>query len=200
MEAPLIDVNYGLFPNTELNVEIPYVARKEEGDRVESLGDIAVGFKWRFYEVPEGASENKAFGIDGISVYPQVGFPSPSSEASEEDQVNNHPSFVLPVQLGAHFGEWGFGTEVGCVLQSNERAKYFVGGVLSRSFGRCNLGVELYSAEPNRSSSRVLIANLGADITVTEHYSVLVSVGRELVNRQETRASLLIYVGQELSF
>lgn len=200
MEAPLIDVNYGLFPNTELNVEIPYVAQKQEGNRVESVGDISVGFKWRFYELPEVEAEEKTFSIDGISVYPQIGFPSRSTRGNEEEAINHHPAFVLPVQVGAHWGPWGIGTEVGVVLQSQEDAKYFVGGVVSRSFGRCTLGLELYSAEPNRASSRIVIANLGAIVSVTDHYAVLISVGRELVNRQETRASLLMFVGQQIAF
>lgn len=199
-EAPLIDINYGLLPNTELNVEVPYMAQKDEGNRVEALGDIALGFKWRFYELGEEESAKKTFAIDAISVYPQVGFPSPDSSAAEMEPDNTHASFVVPVQLGAHWRKWSIGAEVGCVLQSKESAKFFAGGVVSRSFGHCTLGLELYSAEPNRNLSRVVIANIGAVMSVTERYAVLVSIGRELVNRQETRASLVLYVGQQISF
>jgi hypothetical protein len=199
-EAPLIDVNYGLFSNTELNVEVPYIAQKEDGNRVESLGDIAVGLKWRFYELAEEESAKKSFSLDAVSVYPQIGFPSPNSPAAEDEFVNTHPSFVLPVQLGTHWRQWNIGAEVGCILQSKEHAKFFVGGVVSRTFGHCTLGFELYTTEPNRTSSRVVVADIGAVVSITERYAVLVSIGRELVNRQETRANLVMYVGQQITF
>jgi hypothetical protein len=199
-EAPLIDLNYGLLANTELKVEVPFIAQKDEADRAEALGDILMGAKWRFYELGDEASAKKDAALDAMSVYPQVGLPSPNSSAARREFVSVHPVFILPVEQSAHWREWHLDTEFGWVMQGNEPTRFFAGAVVSHSFGAHNAGLELYSVNPTHTRSTVLVANLGGRVRLTNAYAVLVSVGREWVNHTERRASFISYVGLQMDF
>src|SRR5438270_10300389 len=74
LEAPLLDINYGLGKRIQLKFEIPFVIQGANGAPTKSgLGNSDFGVKWRFYENPQ-------LGLD-ISTYPQLEFNNPTASA-----------------------------------------------------------------------------------------------------------------------
>jgi len=90
IEAPLLDINYGLGDRIQLKYEVPYLFDSDEGAPYRTaVGNSLIGVKWRFFQ----ESDEKGW---NISTYPQLELNNPfNSEAL--GLVDRGPRFLLPV-------------------------------------------------------------------------------------------------------
>jgi Putative MetA-pathway of phenol degradation len=113
MEAPLLDINYGLNERTQLRIEMPYLLTKVEGESLNGRqGDVGVGVKYRFLDEDEDYLS--------FSMYPAVVF------STTQDSYNE---YALPVQLEKTFGKWVLGAQLGYSYVEDDQ-DYFIGGFL----------------------------------------------------------------------
>ncbi len=100
METPLIDINYGLLENDQWKIEFPVLFLDAEDDRGRwGMGDLEVGWKYRFFEEDEQPVM--------ASIYPQVLIPT----ATQHARLNREPlilgsgrtEMLLPLEAGRHF-------------------------------------------------------------------------------------------------
>ena len=113
MEAPLLDINYGLNERTQLRIEMPYLLTKVEGESFNGRqGDVGVGIKYRFFDEDED--------FLSFSMYPAVVF------ATAKDSYNE---YALPFQLEKTFGKWVLGAQIGYSYVEDDQ-DYFIGGFL----------------------------------------------------------------------
>jgi hypothetical protein len=92
IEAPLLDINYGLGDRIQLKYEVPYLF---DGDGTapyrSAVGNSLIGVKWRFFQKSDEKDWN-------ISTYPQLELNNPfNSEA--RGLVDRGPRFLLPVEI-----------------------------------------------------------------------------------------------------
>ena len=94
MDAPFLDINYGRTENDQLRIQFP-LARfidPEEGDPHAGVGDLAMGWKYRFLD-------EEKFGF-AASVYPQMILPTGNRHV---DVGDGRTELFLPMEIGKHF-------------------------------------------------------------------------------------------------
>jgi hypothetical protein len=97
IEAPLLDINYGLGDRIQLKYEVPYLFDSDEGAPYRTaVGNSLIGVKWRFFQ----QSDEKGW---NMSTYTQLEVNNPfNSEAL--GLVDRGPRFLLPVEITKVFG------------------------------------------------------------------------------------------------
>lgn len=187
-ELPLLDLNYGIGDRLQLKYEVPYLRLTEDGAPTESgFGNSAFGVKWRFYDAGEKGLS--------VSVYPQVEFNTPGTNSDDKGLVESGTAFVLPFQFEREVGPVTLIWQVGREFRSGGDA-WFYGISAGHHFTEnMEVAVELAGGGSARLDRTSLTANIGVVVDLSESTSVMFSVGRELHNHDEPRASLVGYLG-----
>lgn len=187
-ELPLIDLNYGVGDRVQLKFEVPYLHQRETGAGSESApGNSALGVKWRFVDHGEKGP--------AVSVYPQVEFNTPGSSADERGLVDHGSAFKLPFQYEQEVGPVDLVAQAGREFRSGGDT-WFYGLSVGHQFGeKVQLAVELAGEATAGLHRSVLVANAGLAVDLSERTSVLFSLGRELHNHDEPKASLVAFLG-----
>ncbi len=187
-ELPLIDLNYGIGETVQLKYEVPYLVQEQAGQPRDSrFGDSALGVKWRFHDSEKDGTT--------VSVYPQLQFNNPGSSSDERGLVEHGAVFLLPLQLQKNLGGVTLNLQLGREFRSTESA-WLYGMALSHQLRKnVEIAVELAGAAAARLDRSQLTLNGGVVFEVSERCSVMFSVGRELHNHTEPRATLITYAG-----
>ncbi|MDI1335173.1 MAG: transporter [Lacunisphaera sp.] len=187
-ELPLLDINYGIGDRLQLKYEVPYLRVSEVGSPAESgLGNSELGVKWRFYDAGE-----KGF---SVSVYPQLEFNNPGSTSDDKGLVEHGSVFKLPFQFEREVGELTLIGQVGREFRSDGDAWFYGLSVSHRFHEKVEVAVELAGGANAGLHRSQLTANLGVVIDLDERTSFMFSVGRELHNHDEPRATFVGYLG-----
>ncbi len=187
--GPGIEVNYSVFRNTFFHLVVPAALNDPSGaPAAYGLGDVELGFKWRFVE--------QSRLLPDIGVFPFLEVPT-----GDENRGlgNGRARGFFPLWLGKDFGPWNLYGGGGYWLNPGEgnRNWWFSGLVLQRQINdRLYLGAELYrqTADTEDGSSAAAFS-IGGGINVTAPYQILFSAGRNLQHPDENRFSsyLAIY-------
>ena len=183
LEAPLLDVNYGVGERLQLKAEVPFVWQDdlEANERLEEFGNPEFGVKWRFLD--EGQA-----GV-AVSVYPQLELDMPDVR------------FLLPVQVARHFGRWGVNGEVGYNLVEADEDEWVYGVAVSYEVSeRLELVGEVHGEADEDFEEDQLVFNLGFRHAVTDNIGLLFAAGRSLRESGADEPDLLVYVGVQFTF
>lgn len=187
-ELPLLDLNYGIGDRIQLKYEVPYL-KLQEGDSpgTSGLGNSEFGVKWRFYDAVEKGL--------AVSVYPQLEFNNPGSSADDRGLVEHGSVFKLPFQFQREAGPVTLVGQVGREFRAGGDAWFYGISAGHRFHDKVEVAVELAGgASPGLHRSQ-LTANLGVVIDLSERTAFMFSVGQELHNHDEPRATLVGYAG-----
>jgi len=189
-EMPLLDLNYGIGERLQLKYEAAWLRLSDGTGTHTGLGNSLAGVKWRFYDAGEKAWS--------ASVYPQLEFNNPGSGSDDRGLAEPGTTLILPVQMMKDFGVFSFNADLGFVRHGDGN-EWFGGVVLGREVGHeVELAAELHWEAGSRFQETGLVANVGARIAVAKQYTLLVSVGRDLHNDREFRATLIAYLGLQI--
>jgi hypothetical protein len=194
-ELPLLDINFGVGEHVQLKYEIPWVVvDKEASDSQSGLGNSLVGLKWRFYDAgQEGGWQ--------ISTYPQVEFRNPGSSSAQRGLTEDATTLILPFQFQVVLDSIGVNFEVGREFPSRGDDTWIGGVVIGLDWhGRLEGIVELRAEASESFSDSALALNLGLRIAAGARGTLLLSVGRDLYDDREEKASIFGYVGWQLTF
>jgi len=185
-EAPLVDINYGLNDTTQLKFEMPWVA--ETGRGTNGYGAAIVGVKWRFVDQGERGWL--------VSTYPQAEFLPPGLHhaASAESGV----TWLLPIQVQRDFGAFDAGFDIGRTL--SQAGDGWFGGVDvgHKVNDRVELLAELHD-EASDGDGHELVFNVGTRATLSEHLTLLASLGTDVENTSGPRNQVVSYLGLQLN-
>jgi hypothetical protein len=171
IEAPVLDVNYGLTKNVELMLEFAFLHATTGGSNTEhGLSDTGIGVKWRFLEESPRAPQ--------IAVYPQVVIPTGDRRRGLGE---GKASYVLPLVAQKSWGAWEVFGNVGGVLQNTPGSRnfWYEGVAVVREVGpHVELGLEEYGNSPtDLDEPSSLGFNAGGIWTVGRSVGVLFSAG-----------------------
>jgi hypothetical protein len=188
-ELPLLDLNYGVGERIQLKYEASWVRLQANGVSSESgISNSLIGVKWRFLDDEKTGWQ--------MSTYPQYEFRNPNSSSAAHGLSDDRNAFLLPFELQKTIGRAGLNLEVGRVFPSRGNGIWIyglaVGWQVTEKFEAV---AELHGENDNE-----LAANLGMRLRCTMHGTLLLSIGRELYNHDEARASLLSYAGWQTTF
>jgi hypothetical protein len=184
-EAPTFDINYGVGERIQLTYEIAWLTDTAPGESRETgPGDSTVGFKWRFYDAGEHGSK--------VSFYPQVTFENPGSSSRDQGLVDSGTTVILPFEFSREIGPLILTAEASPIINSSRANQWFGGFNLAHEFNeKFALGAELYCTASKDFSRSELIGNIGAHYILTEHYTLLVAIGRDLHNHFDERSTFI---------
>ncbi len=185
-------MNYGVGERIELNYNVACL-RAAAGDAAErGLGNSGVGLKWRFLESADSHLT--------ASVAPQFEFRTPGSDAARRGLADDENTFILPLQLAWDSGWLAVCVEAGRTFPSKTAGGWFGGLAAGRQLTeRVSLGADLHGGWDGQGRSESLVLRAGARIGLSGGHMLLLSAGRELRNRHAPRATLMSYVGWQLS-
>lgn len=189
-ELPVYELLYGIGDRLQVLYAGSWLRLQEDGAETKSgLGNSMVGLKWRFHEAGEGGLS--------VSVHPQLEFNTPGSDSDDRGLVGAGTVFLLPFQFEHAIGPVRLIGQVGREFHPGDDA-WFYGLAASHRFSEnMEVGVELTGGSAARLDRTALTANLAVAYDLSESISVLVSLGRELHNQDEPRATLVGYLGMQ---
>lgn len=192
LEAPLLDINYGVGEWIQLKFEIPWVFHDEDGtSSTNGLGNSLVGVKWRFLD-------QETHWLD-LSVYPQVEFNNPTSSA-RRGLVEEGSAWILPFQLEKGFGPFSLNPELGYVVFEDED-EWIYGLALGYSlFERLELLAEVHGEAKRDFGDEELLVQVGYRWMVHPNLVLLGAVGRGIRRHEESQLELVGYIGVQLLF
>ncbi len=194
-QVPLIDVNYGLGDRVQLKFEVPWlIQNNDSGTNQRGIGNSLTGVKWRFYD----AGEKDWL----ISTYPQIEstFPFPSTYTNE--LAESGTSYLLPVEFEHDFDSGDINFEIGRWFRAIPTSDSWLAGFVFTREIRKGVEVigELHEEIAVQQPQDELILNLGTRWCLSEQYTLLFSVGRDLHNTMETPNFLMTYLGLQMHY
>ncbi len=187
---PHADINYGIAPDMQVNVVLPYQFQRVPGTpTTRGYGDSGFGFKYRF--MPETEQ------LPMVSVYPSVSIPTGDEK---RDLGTGHLQFFLPVWAQKSWGTWTSYGGGGFHLNPGTGNKNFwnAGWEVQRDFGRkVTLGGELfYSSASSQDGEEQLDWNIGGQFNLSDIHHLLFSAGRNFRDND----SYQYYIAYQLTF
>ncbi len=181
---PALEYNYGVLPDTQLHIVLPYVQSAPNGASSESgLGDVEVGVKYRFIQETETSPQ--------IGIFPMAEL---DTGDSRKGLGNGKTWWRLPVWAQKSWGEWTTYGGVGYVINRAEGQKNypFAGWLLQKDIGeKWTLGGEAFARDKDTVDGRgTAILNFGGYYKFTPDFNLLFSAGHSVSGENHTVAYL----------
>jgi hypothetical protein len=190
-EAPVVDLNFGVGERLQLTYEVPYlVQRADGGANVSGFGNSTFSVKWRFLDDGEHGF--------AMSVFPKIEFNNPGSSSADRGLVDSGSTFILPVQLQKDVGPVTLNLQVGREFHPDGDTWIYGATVTRQLNAKVAVAAELAGTAAARLDRSTLTLDFGLVVDVNERSSFMLSIGRELHNHDEPRATLVGYVGWQL--
>ncbi len=181
--APGGEVNYSFLSNTFAHLVVPLAYNDpKQGGAAYGLGDVELGFKWRFLS-------QKRNGID-MATFPLVELPTGSARRG---LGSRKASYFVPLWLEKDWGPWTVygGGGRWFMHDRGERNSWFTGTLVQRQISRAlYLGGEVFhqTAQTIGGTSSTGF-NVGGGYTLGGSWQVLFSGGRNLTELADNRFS-----------
>ena len=192
LSAPAYEVNYGVVPNVQLHLVLPYSTLfAPDGPTVHGIGDTELGVKLRFVKETKHAPQ--------IGIFPFFEFPSGNAD---KGLGVGKTWYRMPVWLQKSWGpedhEWTtYGGGGYAVVPQDGFTNYsFAGWLVQRQFNKkITLGAELFGHGPqtpdtNRASTML---DLGGIYEFKEGFDLLFAAGKSIYGQPETYTYLSLY-------
>jgi len=191
--APQLDLNYGIGDRIELTYFNTYVNDRSAADGSRwGLADSELACKWRFYDAGE----------DGLqaSVYPQVNFLTPFTHSDRRGFADKDASFQLPFELEHDFKLINVDVDFGHLFGTGHLADGWFGGLcLGKEVRKgWELVAEIHFNASNELHRAEAIVNAATRIDLSERYTLMLLIGRDLNNHLTPVSSLMSYVGIQI--
>jgi hypothetical protein len=188
IQAPAIELNYGVIPNLQLHMIIPATASIPSSNAANTygLGDTEVGFKYRFIQETDNRPQ--------IAIFPL--FELPTGDASR-GLGNGRLWMKLPIWLQKSWGSWTSYGGGGYALNSASGMKNYPysGWLIQHDLNQhLTLGMELFSQGKSAVDTPGFTAiNAGGYYNFTKNFSLLFTMGHNIAGQQNTLGYLGLY-------
>jgi hypothetical protein len=191
VQAPSIDLNYGVGENVQLTVEVPYVVASGGGTpQASGWGNAFPGFKWRFLNQGEAGWQ--------AAVFPQLQT-GLASAAQVRGFGDAGPRYLLPVEVEKRVGILDVDFEAGEYLPVHGPHEHIFGLVAGRSLNeRLELDAELYDDRADAGLPRQTTLDVGGRYLLTPGLIALFMVGHTLGLDQAGPPAFIGYFGIQI--
>jgi hypothetical protein len=194
IEAPLLDINYGLGDRIQLKYEVPYLFDSDEGAPYRcALGNSLIGVKWRFFQEGDETGWN-------ISTYPQLEVNNPFVGASR-GLVERGPRFLLPLEITKVVGPVEVNFEGGYWFTQDASNERILGLAVGHQFTKRFEGLaEIYDDVVLGGTARSTTLDIGGRYEFHKRLLILFMAGRGLMGsgRLNGQPSFIGYLGLQL--
>jgi len=184
-ETPILDMNYGAGERVQIKLEIPWVIETQRGASTQTaLGSASLGARWRFV----GTNTSP----DAVSTYPAVTFHNSTLGGTTE--------LFLPIEYAHVMGRLALNAEAGLNLQRDGPCDWAYGLVAGYDAPMdWELLAELHGVSTPADGTREWLFQLGARHTFSQHYTLLVALGRSLPGSTDSNPGFIGYLGLQLN-
>jgi len=191
VDAPAIDINYGVGDRIQLTLQGGPVLLKRSGHgAIGGLGGTEAAVKWRFID-------NQTTGIT-MSMFPRIIF-NLSQAAVRRGLAEDGTRFQIPLQFAKAFRGFDLDLEWGPLVSTVGPAQWLYGIVLGVDASKTTtLMAELHGTSLTNFSRDELTVNLGIRQKLNDHCIFIGSLGHEL--RSPQARALIGYAGVQLLF
>jgi hypothetical protein len=191
-EAPNVDINYGVGDRIQLKFEVPLIIRKDDGQpAIGGVGNTGIGVRYRFID------ESK-HGF-AMSTYPAFEFNNRTNSVRRGLADAGHRLFI-PVEIARTVKGFGINAEAGYLIEQYGGNSWEYGFLFGRDVSdRFEALGEIHGASPENFSASDLVLNVGSRVAMSDRLTVLMSVGRSLVNADASPATIAA-LGVQLTF
>jgi len=184
--APGVEFNFCFLSDTFAHVVVPLAYdHPDGGPGAYGLGDIELGFKWRFIHQSEY--------VPDVGTFPFVELPTGSQSRG---LGNGTAQVYLPLWLQKDFGKWTTYGGGGYWINPGPGNKnyWFAGALLQRQIVEpLYLGAELYYTSPQTTDGHHALGfNAGGGVTIAGPYQILFSAGRNLLDVADNELSYYV--------
>ena len=194
IEAPLLDINYGLGDRIQLKYEVPYLFDSDEGAPYRrALGNSLFGVKWRFFQ----QSDEKGW---NISTYPQLEVNNPF-EGDALGLVDRGPRFLLPVEITKVFGPVEVNFEGGYWFTQDASNERILGLAFGHQFTKRFEGLaEIYDAVVLGGIARSTTVDIGGRYEFHKGLLINFMAGRRIIGSGTVNGqpSFIGYIGLQV--
>jgi hypothetical protein len=192
IDAPEIDLNYGVGEHIQLTLQNAPVLLKRSGHGlIGGLGGTEAAVKWRFFD--EATS-----GFD-VSMFPRVFFNIVQSSV-RRGLAEDGTRVQIPFQIAKTLGRWHADVEVGPRASTIGRSEWLDGIVCGFDLAKPTmLMAELHDESRINFSHDVLTLNVGLRHEFTENYILILSMGHEL-RWPDQPTALIGYFGMQFVY
>jgi hypothetical protein len=176
---PLLDLNFGVGERIQLKLEMPRLVQRDgDGAQRSGAGNALAGVKWRFHDAGEYSWQT--------SSYPQVELAAARTGGARGGLANEGSSYLLPFEFAHAYPGFDVNIEVGRWFRAGGHTDSWIGGVvLTHEVKKgVELVAELHEDAPlhrAQAQSQVqTVLNLGGRYDLSEHFTLLMSAGRDL--------------------
>jgi hypothetical protein len=191
--APELDLNYGMGDRVELTYLATYLDDREVGDATRwGISDSEVAVKWRFFDGGDHGLQ--------VSVYPEVVFLTPGSRSERRGLADGNTGYVLPFELQRDFELVSVDVDCGHSFGTGtDRDGWFGGICLGKTVRKgWEVDAEIH-ANADEGLDRVeYIGNVATRIDLSQRYTLMFLLGRDLRNQLGPKATLMSYVGVQI--
>ena len=180
VQAPALEFNYGIAPETQFHVVAPFTCYASNGNPTEyGFGDMQIGVKYRFLKETDDWPQ--------LGIYPMLMVPTGNADRG----LGNGSAWgQLPLWAQKSWGKWTTYGGIGLAINPNAgHSNHLFGGwLLQRKLTeKLTLGGEIFcqGADVGSTQSSALF-NLGGIYDFNEQFHFLFSGGYTLVGEQNT--------------
>jgi hypothetical protein len=191
LDAPRIDVNYGLGRRIQLKFEMPWVRFRNEDGRVETgAGTATAGVKWRFVG-QEGTTL-------AWSVYPQLSFRTAPSSV-EKGISDGGSQFLMPTEITVEAFHAEINGEIGRNFVSGGRDNWIYGIATEGHVAPpLELVAELHGEQIPDDAAEIFLT-VGGRQKLTKTMILMFAVGRTVRNPAAEGSRFYLYTGIQLN-
>ncbi len=191
IDAPEIDLNYGVGDRIQLTLQTAPVLLKRSGHGlIGGIGGSEAAVKWRFLD-------EATDGFD-VSMFPRVIF-NVTQSSVRRGLAEEGTRFQIPFQAAKAFGRLHLDAELGSRASTVGRSEWLSGIVCGFDLTKPTmLMAELHDESRMNFSRDVLTLNFGLRHEFTENYILIVSMGHELRSAEPT--ALIGYFGMQFVY
>jgi hypothetical protein len=199
VEAPRLDLNYGVGERIQLKFEMPWAIVRDAGDVGQTgAGNALAGVKWRFLG-GEGMTGGMKGGMKiAWSIYPQFEFNTARSSVTK-GIVEDGRQFLLPTQLTFELAHVELNGEVGRNFVEGGPGDWIFGLATEASLSRrLELLAEIHGERADGEPTE-LVANVGARRMLTPQLILLLAVGRPVRSVPDEGPRGNLYIGLQFN-
>jgi hypothetical protein len=187
--APHVEINYGLFHETQIHLIIPLSFNDpHSGNFAYGPGDIELGLKYRFI--------NETSSMPQIGVFPLIEIPTGSAAKL---LGAGHAQIFIPLWVQKSWGSWTTYGGAGYLVNitPDPANSWFVGWETQHDLSEfITIGAEIFSTLiPSLSVENELAFNIGTIINFSDKRHLLFSIGRDIVGHND----LFLYAAYQLT-
>ncbi|HEY3326325.1 MAG TPA: hypothetical protein VGK14_04045 [Novimethylophilus sp.] len=179
--APSIDINYGLLPDVQIHALPRLTYAKTSEDEHYGLDNTEIGIKYRFFNRQYDHSTWM------VGIYPMLLLPTADKTLNPDERKIQT---FLPLWIQRDSKDWTIYGGAGYRINqgSNTKNSYFVGvAALNHLSENLLLGGELFHETPSRIGEKATVGfNLGGKYDLSDHFHLLFSAGKALINAYST--------------